>query len=244
MCARRRPRGRRRRFRACGRRGRVKQDRASGFGARRSRGRAEGRCRAAPGGRPSSAESGLAELGVRAVADHLVEIRAAVGLACVAYESPGLEKTSIRMKCFVSWCWRGSSNRPARPTHFGSSRKLGAVPVSYPMLNRWLPVFAKLIVRLALSTACAAHAQLGPASLVLYDVKRSTSRPTLVTISASPGLLPDRGPNRLAHREILTDRTALRHVTNQPANQPWSPLNLRQTSPKSPPNPRPTCPLA
>ena len=43
-------------------------------------------------------------------------------------------------------------------------------PVSYPTLNRRLPIFAKLAFRQVLSTACATHAQLGPASLVLYDV--------------------------------------------------------------------------
>lgn len=46
----------------------------------------------------------------------------------------------------------------------------GVAPVSYPTLNRRLPVFAKPAFRQALSTACATHAQLGPASLVLYDV--------------------------------------------------------------------------
>ncbi len=46
----------------------------------------------------------------------------------------------------------------------------GVAPVSYPTLNRRLPVFAKPAFRQALSTACAMHAQLGPASLVLYDV--------------------------------------------------------------------------
>jgi Transposase DDE domain len=37
-------------------------------------------------------------------------------------------------------------------------------------LNRRLPVFAKPSFRQSLSTACASHARLGPASLVLYDV--------------------------------------------------------------------------
>ena len=46
----------------------------------------------------------------------------------------------------------------------------GVTPVSYPTLNRRLPVFAKPGFRQALSRACAAHARLGPASLVLYDV--------------------------------------------------------------------------
>jgi hypothetical protein len=41
---------------------------------------------------------------------------------------------------------------------------------SYPTLNRRLPLYAKPAFRQALSTACAVHAKLGPASLVLYDV--------------------------------------------------------------------------
>ena len=43
-------------------------------------------------------------------------------------------------------------------------------PVSYPTVNRRLPVFAKPGFRQALSTACATHARLGSASLVLYHV--------------------------------------------------------------------------
>jgi hypothetical protein len=46
----------------------------------------------------------------------------------------------------------------------------GVAAPSYPTLNRRLPVYAKPSFRQVLSTACAAHAALGPASLVLYDV--------------------------------------------------------------------------
>jgi hypothetical protein len=46
----------------------------------------------------------------------------------------------------------------------------GAVPASYPTVNRRLPVYARDGWRQRLSAACAAHAGLGPASLVLYDV--------------------------------------------------------------------------
>jgi Transposase DDE domain len=46
----------------------------------------------------------------------------------------------------------------------------GVAAVSYPTVNRRLPVFAKAAFRQALSRACADHAALGPASLVLYDV--------------------------------------------------------------------------
>jgi hypothetical protein len=46
----------------------------------------------------------------------------------------------------------------------------GVAGPSYPTLNRRLPVYAKPGFRQSLSTACAAHAALGPASLVLYGV--------------------------------------------------------------------------
>ena len=46
----------------------------------------------------------------------------------------------------------------------------GAAAASYPTLNRRLPAYAKEAWRRRLSAACAAHAALGPASLVLYDV--------------------------------------------------------------------------
>jgi hypothetical protein len=46
----------------------------------------------------------------------------------------------------------------------------GVSAASYPTLNRRLPAYATEGWRQRLSAACAAHARLGPASLVLYDV--------------------------------------------------------------------------
>jgi len=48
--------------------------------------------------------------------------------------------------------------------------EVGVSTVSYATLNRRLPAFAAASWRQELATACAAHAVLGPASLVLYDV--------------------------------------------------------------------------
>jgi Transposase DDE domain len=45
----------------------------------------------------------------------------------------------------------------------------GLAAVSYPTVNRRLPAYARDSWRQRLSAACAAHAGLGPASLVLYD---------------------------------------------------------------------------
>jgi len=46
----------------------------------------------------------------------------------------------------------------------------GVTPASYRTLKRRLPAYAEEAWRQRLSEACAAHARLGPASLVLYDV--------------------------------------------------------------------------
>ena len=45
----------------------------------------------------------------------------------------------------------------------------GVAPASYATLKRRLPQYAQEEWRKGLSAACAAHARLGPASLVLYD---------------------------------------------------------------------------
>jgi Transposase DDE domain len=46
----------------------------------------------------------------------------------------------------------------------------GLLPASYATLKRRLPVYARPAWRERISAACTAHAALGPASLVLYDV--------------------------------------------------------------------------
>ena len=49
-------------------------------------------------------------------------------------------------------------------------QEAGAAAASYRTVLRRLPAYAKEAFRQELSAACAAHARLGPASLVLYDV--------------------------------------------------------------------------
>jgi Transposase DDE domain len=52
----------------------------------------------------------------------------------------------------------------------GALAEAGASALSYATLKRRLPAYAKGGFRARLSAACAAHARLGPATLVLYDV--------------------------------------------------------------------------
>jgi hypothetical protein len=61
----------------------------------------------------------------------------------------------------------------------------GAAAVSYRTVLRRLPAYAKEEFRQELSAACAAHARLGPASLVLYAAAPCISRPMPGTGSGS-----------------------------------------------------------
>jgi hypothetical protein len=72
----------------------------------------------------------------------------------------------------------------------------GLAGPSYATLKRRLPVYAKQAWRQKISAACAAHAGLGPASLVLYDVSTLLCRrrhnkvyADLVVMPMSGGLL-------------------------------------------------------
>ncbi len=58
----------------------------------------------------------------------------------------------------------------SRMGHLRVLDEVGVGAASYPTLNRRLPVYAKDSWRRGLAAACAVHAALGPASLVLYDV--------------------------------------------------------------------------
>ena len=88
---------------------------------------------------------------------------------CAAYRVLGFESATKATTCFATWCWRGSSNRPARSTPNGCSPK-SEPPASYATIKRRLPGYAQTGWRPALAAACAAHAGLGPAWLVLFDV--------------------------------------------------------------------------
>jgi hypothetical protein len=102
----------------------------------------------------------------------------------------------------------------------------GVAPVSYPTLNRRLPVFAKPMFRQALSTAFAAHARLGPASLVLYDVSTLHFQ-----TDAGDGF---REPGFSKERAAWTPRSRSGCSPTPPASRcRWR--RLRATKPRPPP---------
>jgi hypothetical protein len=63
----------------------------------------------------------------------------------------------------------------------------GAAAASYRTVLRRLPAYAREAFRQELSAACAAHAAIGPASLVLYDVSTLYFETDAGDGSASPG---------------------------------------------------------
>ena len=89
---------------------------------------------------------------------------------CTAYDALGLDKAADGDEAFRQLVLARIIEPTSKADSLRVIEETGVAPVSYPTLNRRLPVFAKPGFRQALSAACATHAQLGPASLVLYDV--------------------------------------------------------------------------
>src|SRR6202158_6253632 len=83
----------------------------------------------------------------------------------------------------------------------------GVAGPSYPTLNRRLPVYAKPGFRQSLSTACAAHAALGPASLVLYDVSTLHFETDAGDGFREPGFSKERRLDPQITLGLLTDAT-------------------------------------
>jgi Transposase DDE domain len=83
----------------------------------------------------------------------------------------------------------------------------GVNPVDYRTVTRRLSVIAKPAVRQALSKACATHAGLGPASLVLYDVSTLYFETDAGDGFREPGFSKERRLDPQITIGLLTDAT-------------------------------------
>jgi hypothetical protein len=83
----------------------------------------------------------------------------------------------------------------------------GVESPAYRTLKRRLPIFAKPDFRQAISAACAAHAQLGPASLVLYDVSTLHFETDAGDGFREPGFSKERRLDPQITLGLLTDAT-------------------------------------
>ena len=82
------------------------------------------------------------------------------------------------------------------------------VPVpSYPTVNRRLPLYAQVHWRQRLAAACAAHAGLGPATLVLYDVTTLYFQTDKADGFREPGFSKERRLEPQITVGLLTDAT-------------------------------------
>jgi len=81
----------------------------------------------------------------------------------------------------------------------------GVSAPSYPTLNRRLPVYAKDAFREQISAACAAHADLGPATLVLYDVTTLYFETDIADGFREPGFSKERRLEPQVTVGLLTD---------------------------------------
>ena len=89
---------------------------------------------------------------------------------CRAYEVLGFERAAGATRCSAIWCSHGSSSRRARPIRCGSSRR----PAWHPRPIRHSTVACRYSPNLLSGKRFRLRVrlmpQLGPASLVLYDV--------------------------------------------------------------------------
>jgi hypothetical protein len=126
---------------------------------------------------------------------------------CRAYEVLGFDKATGRDEVFCQLVCA----RIIEPTSKADSLRVlaetGVAGPSYPTLNRRLPVFAKPTFRQALSSACAARAGLGPASLVLYDVSTLYFETDASDGFREPGFSKERRLEPQITIGLLTDAT-------------------------------------
>nr|WP_139829487.1 IS1634 family transposase [Mycobacterium gastri] len=80
---------------------------------------------------------------------------------------------------------------------------------SYPTLNRRLPIYAKDAFRQQISEACSVHADLGPATLVLYDVTTLYFETDTADGFREPGFSKERRLEPQITVGLLTDASGL-----------------------------------
>lgn len=83
--------------------------------------------------------------------------------------SSGSTRPAPVTRCSANSCAR-IIERTSKLDSLRVLEEAGISTPSYATIKRRLPAFAEQSWRQALAAACAAHADLGPASLVLYDV--------------------------------------------------------------------------
>ena len=126
---------------------------------------------------------------------------------CRAYEVLGLDGAAGGDGAFRQLVLARIIEPTSKADSLRVIEETSVAPVSYPTLNRRLPVFAKTRFQQALSTACAVHARLGPASLVLYDASTLHFETDTGDGFREPGFSKER-----VRREALVGRVEVRDL--------------------------------
>jgi hypothetical protein len=114
-------------------------------------------------GLAAAAENGPLEI-VGSKAGHLWDA------LCRAYNCLGFDEAAGGEKVFRALVLARIIEPTSKLDSLRVLDEAGVAAPSYATLKRRLPIYAKPLWRKDISAACAAHAALGPASLVLYDV--------------------------------------------------------------------------
>ena len=126
---------------------------------------------------------------------------------CAAYEILGLDEAADGDEAFRQLVLARIIEPTSKADSLRVIEETGIAPVSYPTLNRRLPVFAKPSFRQALSATCASHARLGRASLVLYDVTTLHFETDAGDGFREPGFSKERRLDPQITLGLLTDAT-------------------------------------
>jgi transposase len=126
---------------------------------------------------------------------------------CVAYQRLGLDRAAGDDEVFRDLVLA----RIIEPTSKADSLRVlaetGVDTVTYRTLTRRLPGYANASFRAALSSACTRHAELGPASLVLYDVTTLYFETDTADGFREPGFSKERRLEPQITVGLLTDAT-------------------------------------
>ena len=126
---------------------------------------------------------------------------------CRAYQVLGFDSATGGDEVFRDLVLAGIIEPTSKADAMRVLAETGVEPVDYRTLTRRLPIIAKRQVRQALSAACAAHAGLGPASLVLYDVSTLYFETDIGDGFREPGFSKERRLDPQITIGLLTDAT-------------------------------------
>ncbi len=126
---------------------------------------------------------------------------------CRAYEVLGLDRAAGGDEVFRDLVLARIIEPTSKADALRVLAETGINTVTYRTLTRRLPGYAKISFRAALAAACAKHAGLGPASLVLYDVTTLYFETDTADGFREPGFSKERRLEPQITVGLLTDAT-------------------------------------